>query len=81
MRAHMLEVQGAAGHGLQPRAFLYGSRNVQLCVTQVGYPWREAKSEHVHQREHMVVEADRVLTMLLDAQIRLVVKQPVEHIG
>ena len=41
----------------------------------------EAEAQQMHQREHMVGEAGRVGVVLLDAQVRLVVEQAVQHVG
>lgn len=81
MHALMLDIRVPPIMVYKPFVFVGGSWNVQFRVAQVAYPGRESKSEHVHQREHVVGEAGRVRVVLLDAQNRLVVKHPVEHIG
>ena len=80
---------GADGLGIDPAPDERRERRVitglagdeQPLVGQVADAWREAKPEQVHQREDVVGEARRVRVVLLDAQIRLVVEQTVEHVG
>ena len=60
MRTHMLDVQGPANHRFQTWIFLHGTRNTELGFAQIPDAWREAKPQHVHQREHVVREAGGV---------------------
>ena len=53
----------------------------QLGIAQVADAQRESKAQQVHQTEHMVGAARRVGVVFLDAQVGLVVKQAIEHIG
>ena len=54
---------------------------VEPCFSENAQPRREAKAQKMHESEDVIGEAGRVGVMLLDAQIRLVVKQAIEHIG
>lgn len=53
----MLDVQGAADHCFQPRVVLRGAGNIEFGFVQIPDARREAKSQHVHQREHVVRKA------------------------
>lgn len=69
MGAHMLDVQSASDHGLQPRIFPNCPGNLQLGIAQIADTRREAESQYMHEREHVVREAGRVRVVLLDAQV------------
>ena len=60
------------------RALLW---HVESCFSKIAQPRREAKAQKKHKSEDVIGEAGRVGVMLLDAQIRLVVEQAIEHIG
>ena len=81
MSAQVLDVQTAADHGAERRVVRYLAGHVQLGVAQVADAWREAEPEQVHQREHVVREPGGVSVVLLNAQIRFMVQQAVQHIG
>lgn len=81
MSVYMLDVERAADHRAQRRVILAVLHDVELGILQVADARREAETEQVHQREDVIGEAGRVGVVLLDAQVRLVVQQPVEHVG
>lgn len=54
---------------------------IERSVAQVADARGEAETEQVHQREHVVGEAGGVGVILLDAQVRFMVQQAVQHVG
>ncbi len=81
MGAHVLDVERAADHRLQPVVGGIALRDVELGVAQVADARREAEAQEVHQGEDVISETRRVGVMLFDAQVGFVVQQAVEHVG
>ena len=81
MRTDVLGVDRAPDERRECRVIARLSGDEQPLVGQVADARREAEAQQVHQREDVVGEAGRVGVVLLDAQVRLVVEQAVEHVG
>ena len=81
MGADVLHVDAAADPSGERRVGLGVAVDIQTLVGQIADARRETEAQQMHQREHLVGEAGRVGVVLLDAQVRLVVEQAVQHVG
>lgn len=82
MSANSLDVQPvAANHRLERIIGGIALGDEQLGIAQVTDTRCKPESQQVHQAEDMIGKACRVCVVLLDAQVRLVVQQAIEHIG
>lgn len=70
-----------ADRGFQGGVARLALRDEQFRVGEVADARREAQAQQMHQAEDVVGEAGGVGVVLLDAQVRLVIQQPVQDIG
>lgn len=78
MHPNCFEVDGATDHGRERPVLGFAVQQIQLCVAQVADARSEAEAEQMHESEDVIREAGGVSVMLLDPQVGLMVKQPIE---